>query len=153
MKTFTLNDGNVVPTFGLGTWKSKPGEVAEAVKEALKVGYRHIDAAWIYQNEAEVGQGIRACVEAGVLKREDLFVTSKLWNTFHAPEAVEKGCQETLTALGLDYLNLYLMHWPIAFRPDKSLNCPSQKHLRQCLSCVTKVWSKASASQTAGFLL
>jgi alcohol dehydrogenase (NADP+) len=109
MKTFTLNDGNRVPALGLGTWKSKPGEVAEAVREALKLGYRHIDAAWIYQNESEVGQGIRTCVEADLLKREDLFVTSKLWNSFHAPEAVEKGCQETLAALGLDYLDLYTL--------------------------------------------
>ena len=119
MKTFTLNDGNVIPAFGLGTWKSKPGLVTQAVKEALEVGYRHIDAAWIYQNEAEVGQGIRDSIEAGVLKREDLFVTSKLWNAFHKPEDVEKGAQETLNALGLDYLDLYLMHWPIAFKPGK----------------------------------
>ena len=119
MKTFTLNDGNAMPAFGLGTWKSKPGLVTQAVKEALKVGYRHIDAAWIYQNETEVGQGIRESIETGVLSRKDLFATSKLWNTFHKPEDVETGCQETLTALGLDYLDLYLMHWPIAFRPGK----------------------------------
>jgi alcohol dehydrogenase (NADP+) len=126
MKTFTLNDGNVVPAFGLGTWKSKPGEVAEAVKEALNVGYRHIDAAWIYKNESEVGQGIRACVKADILNREDLFVTSKLWNSFHAPEDVEKGCQETLTALGLEYLDLYLMHWPVAFKPDRPEHSASE---------------------------
>lgn len=120
MKTFTLNDGNTIPAFGLGTWKSPKGEVREAVKEALKVGYRQIDAAWIYQNEQEVGQGIGESIEKGVVSREEIFVTSKLWNTFHAPEDVEKGCRETLSALGLDYIDLYLMHWPIAFKPGKS---------------------------------
>lgn len=120
MKTITLNDGNTIPAFGLGTWKSPKGEVREAVKEALKVGYRQIDAAWIYQNEQEVGEGIGESIEKGVVSREEIFVTSKLWNTFHDPKDVEKGCQETLTALGLDYLDLYLMHWPIAFKPGTS---------------------------------
>ncbi|MGC1308751.1 MAG: aldo/keto reductase [Phormidesmis sp.] len=119
MKAYTLNDGNVMPAFGLGTWKSPKGEVRAAVKEALRVGYRHIDAAWIYQNEQEVGQGIGEAMQDGVVTREDIFVTSKLWNAFHEPDKVEKGCQETLAALGLDYLDLYLMHWPIAFRPDR----------------------------------
>lgn len=117
MKTFTLNDGTIVPAFGLGTWKSPKGEVYAAVKEALTVGYRHIDAAWIYLNEEEVGKGITESLDAGVLSREDLFVTSKLWNSFHKPEDVETGCQESLKALGLDYLDLYLMHWPVAFKP------------------------------------
>lgn len=117
MKTFTLNDGSVIPAFGLGTWKSPKDAVYAAVKEALRVGYRHIDAAWIYQNEAEVGRGIGESIDAGVIERESLFVTSKLWNSFHAPADVEKGCKETLSALGLDYVDLYLMHWPVAFRP------------------------------------
>lgn len=117
MKTVTLNDGNVIPSFGLGTWKSPKNAVYEAVKEALKVGYKHIDAAWIYQNENEVGQGINDAIASGAIAREDLFVTSKLWNSFHAPKDVEKGVQESLTALGLDYLDLYLMHWPVAFKP------------------------------------
>ena len=107
-----------MPAFGLGTWKSPKGEVRSAVKEALSIGYRHIDAAWIYQNETEVGQGISDALEAGDFSREDIFVTSKLWNAFHKPEDVEKGCKETLSALGLDYLDLYLMHWPVAFKPD-----------------------------------
>ncbi|MBE7382771.1 MAG: aldo/keto reductase [Leptolyngbya sp. SIO1E4] len=117
MKTFTLNDGNVIPAFGLGTWKSHEGDAYQAVKEALRIGYHHIDGAWIYGNEAEVGRGICESIAAGVIAREDVFVTSKLWNSFHAPEAVEAGCRETLTAFGLDYLDLYLMHWPVAFRP------------------------------------
>ncbi len=120
MKTFTLNDGTVMPAFGLGTWKSAKGKVRKAVAEALRIGYTHVDAAWIYQNEQEVGEGIREAIGSGAIARESLFVTSKLWNTFHKPEAVEKGCKETLSALGLDYLDLYLMHWPIAFKPDIS---------------------------------
>lgn len=120
MKTFTLNDGTIMPAFGLGTWKSPKGEVSQAVEAALKAGYTHIDAAWIYQNEQEVGEGISAAIKAGAIARESLFVTSKLWNAFHQPAEVEKGCRESLSALGLDYLDLYLMHWPIAFRPDRS---------------------------------
>jgi alcohol dehydrogenase (NADP+) len=117
MKTFELNDGNVIPAFGLGTWKSSEGEVCQAVKEALKVGYRHIDAAWIYRNEHEVGRGIGEAIADGIVAREDIFVTSKLWNSYHSPEDVETGCSETLTALGIDYLDLYLIHWPVAFKP------------------------------------
>ncbi|MEO0758270.1 MAG: aldo/keto reductase [Cyanobacteria bacterium J06648_16] len=119
MKTFTLNDGNEIPAIGLGTWKSTDGSACLAVKEALRVGYRHVDGAWIYRNEDEVGEGIRKSIEAGVLKREELFLTSKLWNSFHGPDDVEAGCRETLEALGLDYLDLYLIHWPVSFRPDK----------------------------------
>lgn len=117
MRMVALNDGNAIPAFGLGTWKSLKNAVYAAVKEALRIGYTHVDAAWIYQNESEVGKGIGESIAEGVIAREDLFVTSKLWNSFHAPEDVEKGCKESLTALGLDYLDLYLMHWPVAFSP------------------------------------
>ncbi|NET37667.1 MAG: aldo/keto reductase [Cyanothece sp. SIO1E1] len=103
--------------FGLGTWKSQAESAYLAVKAALQAGYRHIDGAWIYQNEAEVGRAIRESIAAGIVKREEVFLTSKLWNSFHRPDDVETGCRETLTALGLDYLDLYLIHWPVAFRP------------------------------------
>ena len=121
MKAFELNDGHVMPAFGLGTWKSKPGEVRQAVKEALRIGYPQIDAAWIYRNEKEVGQGIEEAIAEGFTSRDQIFITSKLWNTFHFPEDVETGCRETLTALGLNQLDLYLMHWPVGFRPGGSL--------------------------------
>ena len=121
MKTFTLNDGNTIPAFGLGTWKSDKGDTCQAVKEALRIGYRHIDGAWIYGNEGEVGQAIRESIAEGVVTRDAIFLTSKLWNSFHAPEDVEVGCRETLAALGLEYVDLYLMHWPVAFRPGTML--------------------------------
>ncbi len=120
MKKFTLNDGRSIPALGLGTWKSPAAEVCQAVKSALDVGYQHIDAAWIYQNEAAVGQGIRDAIKDGAVSRDQIFVTSKLWNTFHQAGSVEVGCRETLRELGLDYLDLYLMHWPIAFKPGRA---------------------------------
>ncbi|KAJ5608009.1 Aldo/keto reductase [Penicillium hordei] len=109
---FKLNTGAEIPALGLGTWQSQPGEVARAVSHAIKVGYRHIDAALCYGNENEVGQGIKEAIDAGIVKREDLFVTTKLWCSFHA--RVEEGLQQSLTDLGLDYVDLYLMHWPLA---------------------------------------
>jgi glycerol 2-dehydrogenase (NADP+) len=106
-KTLTLNTGAKIPTVGLGTWQAAPGEVAKAVEAALKAGYRHIDCAWAYGNENEVGEGIKA---SGV-PRSEIFLVSKLWSTFHRNPA--KGLQESLDKLGTDYLDLYLMHWPI----------------------------------------
>ncbi|KAI7203651.1 hypothetical protein D0869_06194 [Hortaea werneckii] len=111
---FKLNTGAEIPAIGLGTWKSAPGEVTKAVAYALRDGYRHIDAALIYGNENEVGQGIR---DSGV-PREEIFITSKLWNTHH-PDASE-GLQKTLDALGTDYVDLYLIHWPVRLVPNET---------------------------------
>jgi len=111
--TVKLNDGRSMPVVGLGTWKSKPGDVKQAVKAAVKCGYRHIDCAYCYRNEAEVGEALQELFAEEVVSREELWITSKLWNDFHAEEEVPAACAHTLRALKLDYLDLYLVHWPV----------------------------------------
>lgn len=113
-----LSDPAVVtpPAVGLGLWKIDRGDVSALITEALKAGYRHLDSACDYGNETEAGQGIRAALDARICRREDLWVTSKLWNTYHAPEHVRPAAERTLRDLGLDYLDLYLVHFPIALQ-------------------------------------
>ncbi len=112
-----LRDNTEFPAFGLGTWKSKPGEVYDAIRVALDAGYRHLDCAAIYQNEEEIGRAIEDALKAGAIKREDLWVTSKLWNDAHLKADVRPALEKTLRDLRLDYLDLYLIHWPVAFKP------------------------------------
>jgi len=118
-KHATLNSGHTIPLLGYGTWQSSPGEVSIGVFEALKAGYRHIDLAKVYGNQKEVAEGLKkAFKEIPGLKREDVFITSKLWNSQHRPEVVEAALDDCLEELGLDYLDLYLMHFPVAFKPS-----------------------------------
>lgn len=92
--------------------------MSAAVQHAIDVGYRHFDCAWIYGNEKEIGEGIRAKIADGSVRREDLFIVTKLWNTFHEEERVVPACRTSLQNFGLDYIDLYLMHWPIAQQND-----------------------------------
>ncbi|MEY3543941.1 MAG: hypothetical protein RLZZ106_1813 [Cyanobacteriota bacterium] len=104
------------PALGLGTWKSSPGEVGEAVRAALELGYRHIDCASIYGNEAEIGQALAGAFRDGVVQRDQLWITSKLWNDCHAPEDVRPALLRSLGDLQLEQLDLYLIHWPVVHR-------------------------------------
>ncbi|BFF97327.1 1-5-anhydro-D-fructose reductase [Drosophila madeirensis] len=124
--SFLLSSGKNMPMVGLGTWRSPPEVASQAVKDAIDIGYRHFDCAHIYANEAHVGVAIREKIQEGVVTRDELFITSKLWNTFHKPELVREACETSLRDLGLDYLDLYLMHWPMAYKSGNNLypTCP-----------------------------
>lgn len=114
--TLSLKSGDQMPSVGLGLWKIAKPEVAPLVEEAVRCGYRHFDCACDYGNEAEVGEALARVVQAEDCRREDLWVTSKLWNTYHAPEHVGSAVKKSLSDLRLDYLDLYLIHFPIALK-------------------------------------
>ncbi len=111
MQTMKLSNGKLIPAIGYGTWQSPDSEITvEGVKAAIFNGYRHIDAAAVYGNEQSVGKGIAECG----IPREELFITSKVWNTERGYEKTLAAFEKTLSDLGLDYLDLYLIHWPAA---------------------------------------
>ncbi|KAM7357520.1 aldo-keto reductase 1B-like [Cochliomyia hominivorax] len=141
LPSIVMNNGNEMPILGFGTWSGtsdfislenvenkvqKPSDnenpeiaaqkVAKAVGWAIDAGYRHIDCAHLYQTQREIGEILKKKIEAGIVKREDLFITSKLWNTFHDPDNVCSACQKTLADLDLEYLDMYLMHSPMGFQ-------------------------------------
>jgi 2,5-diketo-D-gluconate reductase A len=107
--TVELNDGHTIPQLGFGVFQIAPEETAQAVRRALEVGYRHVDTAQMYANEREVGEGIRA----SGLDRAEVFVTSKLSNSRHRPAEARRSFDETLAKLGSDYVDLFLIHWPL----------------------------------------
>lgn len=103
---------------GLGTWKSSPNQIYAAVRQAIRTGWRHIDCAAIYGNEKEIGKAFDDAFKAGDVKREELWVTSKLWNNAHQKEDVIEALKQTLGDLRLEYLDLYLVHWPVTLKPE-----------------------------------
>jgi diketogulonate reductase-like aldo/keto reductase len=134
--TYTLSNGEKIPVVGFGTWQTPDGEVAEtSVIEALKAGYRHIDTAAKYGNEASVGRGIK---NSGV-PREEIYVTTKLWNDVTTKEEAKIAIDESLERLGLDYLDLYLIHWP-----NPKANRPNNKERN------AQVWAAMEEAVEAG---
>jgi len=116
MKKLFFKNGDSLPSLGLGTWKSEPGEVYNAVIDAIKDGYRHFDCAMIYGNEAEIGEALKEAMNSGLVKRDELWITSKLWSNSHGKGNVIAALKTSLSNLQLNYLDLYLVHWPVAFK-------------------------------------
>ncbi|MFY0599658.1 MAG: aldo/keto reductase [Cyclobacteriaceae bacterium] len=119
MKTVKFANGDEMPILGLGTFRSDPGEIGRVVTKAIEVGYRHFDCAAFYGNEQEIGEAINEAIDEGIVEREDLWITSKLWNDSHLKDDVMPALEKTLENLDLDYLDLYLMHWPVAQKKGK----------------------------------
>lgn len=110
----TLNNGIKIPQVGFGCWKVDNETAAQQIYDAIKVGYRLFDGAQDYGNEKEIGEGIRKAIADGLVKREELTIVSKLWNSFHKPEHVELAINKVLSDLGLDYIDVFYIHFPIA---------------------------------------
>ena len=116
-----LNNGIDMPRIGLGTFhSSEPNndQMESAIIDAIQVGYRHFDCADFYQNELGIGKGIKKAIDDGMVKREDLFVTSKVWMTFTRPDRVEKSLRRSLKALNVQYVDLFFMHWPMSLKQN-----------------------------------
>lgn len=127
-KTVKLADGAELPLIGLGTWESSKGEVEAAVSAALNAGYRHFDCAPVYRNEHEVGRALAH----GSVPRSELWITSKLWNDRRRPADVREALEQTLASLQTDYLDLYLIHWPVVWARNTVMKPDSLASLAEC---------------------
>ena len=130
-KTVKLADGAELPLIGLGTWESSKGEVEAAVSAALNAGYRHFDCAPVYRNEHEVGRALAH----GSVPRSELWITSKLWNDRRRPADVREALEQTLASLQTDYLDLYLIHWPVVWARNTVMKPDSLASLAECWRC------------------
>lgn len=150
MKKLKFTNNDLWDQIGLGTWKSKPGEVGAAVESAIEMGYRHIDCAAIYMNEQEIGIAIQNCIKRGIIKREDLWITSKLWNNAHRKNEVIPALKKTLADLQLDYLDLYIIHWPVAIKNEIINAKEPEDYLPLSEVPVSETWSGMEEAHKMG---
>jgi alcohol dehydrogenase (NADP+) len=152
VKHFDLAGGGRIPALGLGTWKSSRGDAGPAVREAIRLGYRHIDCAAAYGNEAEIGGAIQEALAAGGVTRDELFVTSKLWNDSHREADVRPALEASLQKLQLDALDLYLMHWPVALQPGAGFPKSGADLISLDEVPLLETWRAMEACQQAGLV-
>ena len=145
-----FSNGDRMPILGLGTWKSDPGQVYAAVREAIRLGYRHIDCALFYGNEPEIGSALQDAIRDGEVSRDQLWITSKLWSNRHGQERVEGSLRESLSNLALDYLDLYLIHWPIPIKPSVNFPTSAADFEDPASVPIASTWAGMEAALAAG---
>jgi alcohol dehydrogenase (NADP+) len=146
----TFANGDAMQLLGLGTWKSEPGDVGKAVREAIRVGYRHIDCASFYGNEAEIGLAIRDAIREGEVTRKDLWITSKLWCSAHGKKNVGPAIRKSLSDLGLDYLDMYMVHWPVALKPSVAFPSAATDFASADEAPMQDTWGALEAARAEG---
>jgi diketogulonate reductase-like aldo/keto reductase len=141
-----MNNGCGIPIVGMGTWQlGNDSQVAQIIKDAIDVGYRHIDTAYLYYTEKGIGIALRQAIASRRVKREDMFITSKVWSNMHSRPKVVQSIQESLKNLGLKYLDLALVHWPVGFYEEKVFN-PYPKYKNG--SIIPRTWQKDDYLET-----
>ena len=141
MKNIFFMDACKIPKIGLGTWEIETKDIVEVILKAFEIGYRHIDCASIYGNEKEIGKALQIAFRENMVKREDIWITSKLWCNAHLKNDVEPALKKTLIDLQIDYLDLYLMHWPIAIKPETLHPKEATDFLSLTKAPLTETWN------------
>lgn len=150
MKTLKFRNGDTMHAIGLGTWKANGNDLKNAVKNALYAGYRHIDTAKNYNNEEIIGEALAEVFAEGKIFREDVFITSKLWNDSHAEGQVIPALQESLKKLQLDKLDLYLIHWPVSFRHGVDFPKKPEDYLTPEEAPISETWKQMEKAKQLG---
>ncbi len=152
MKTLQFRNEDKIPAIGLGTWKATGDEVKKAVKEAILAGYRHIDTAAVYRNEEAIGDALAEIFAESKISRKDIFITSKLWNNAHGKGQVRPALLDSLKKLRLDYLDLYLIHWPVAFRNGVNSPKTPDDYLTPEEAPIQDTWKQMELAKNEGLV-